>query len=136
MKLVFLMSSLILAASTVVTDSPNEEPDDLSSYKTESVLSEKAHLETLLFHNPDAEPIAIEDIHVLELEEEVCYGFDTSKYLPPNFNPLKGKHDLDWSKIDLVELDEEVNLGFDTKDYLPKGFNPYKGMYKHARCNK
>ena len=136
MKLVFLMSSLILAASTVVTDSPNEEPDDISSNKTASVLIEKSHLESELFHNPDEKPIAIQDIHVLELEEEICFGFDTQKYLPENFNPLKGKHDLNWNKIELVELKDQVDLGFNPLDYLPKNFNPYEGMSKKNVCSK
>ena len=46
-----------------------------------------------------------------------------------NFNPLKGKFDLDWNKIKLVELEEEVNLDFETKNYLPEHFNPLKGKY-------
>ncbi len=134
MKLVFLMSSLILAASSVVADVAIDEPEDNVSHKTE--LSEKAYLESILFHNPDAKPIAIEDIHVLEVEEDVCLSFEVSKYLPENFNPLKGKHDLDWSKIDLVELEEDIDLGFDTKDYLPESFNPYQGMFQHSGCTK
>ncbi|PNQ73814.1 hypothetical protein C1T31_05645 [Hanstruepera neustonica] len=124
------MSSLILAASSAVADSIIDEPDDYASNKTETVLSEKSYLETVLFHNPDSEPVAIEDIQVLELEEDVCLPFEISKYLPKNFNPLKGKDDLDWSKITLIELEEDVNLGFDTRNYLPKHFNPYKGMLK------
>ena len=70
---------------------------------------------------------AVEDIHVIEIEEDVDLGFDTRAYLPVGFNPLKGKDDLDWSKIELIELEEEVDLGFDTSAYLPKGFNALEG---------
>jgi len=79
--------------------------------------------------------IAEEEI-VLEIEEEICLGFDTSKYLPDDFNPLKGKHDINWHDIELIELEETVDLGFDSSQYLPSGFNPYKGMTKRIACNK
>ena len=55
-------------------------------------------------------------------------GFDTSKYLPTDFNARIGMHDIDWNTIELYELEEELDLGFDTKDYLPKNFNPFRGM--------
>ena len=136
MKLVFLMSSLILAATTVVTDSPKEEPDEFPSFNSTPILNERMHLESVVFHNPDIAEIAVEDIHVLEIEEEICLGFDTSKYLPDNFNPLKGKHDINWHDIELIELEEDVDLGFDSNQYLPSGFNPYNGMTKKLTCIK
>jgi len=70
----------------------------------------------------------IEDVEVVELEEDVEINFDTTEYLPENFNVLAGKNDIDWSEVELVELEEEVELGFDTKDHLPENFNPYKGL--------
>lgn len=136
MKLVFLISSLILAASSVAADSAIEEPDDLSSIKTEIVFEETKDLESILFHNPDNKPIAIEDVNVLELKEEICLGFDVSKYLPVDFNPLKGKDDLDWSKIELIELEEDIDLGFDTSKYLPDNFNAHRGMETYYVCSK
>ncbi len=48
---------------------------------------------------------------LIEIEEKVELGFDTSRYLPENFNPLKGKDDLDWNTIELIEIEEDVNLG-------------------------
>ncbi|AUP78633.1 hypothetical protein [Flavivirga eckloniae] len=69
----------------------------------------------------------ISSIEVYEIEEEVELGFNTKDYLPKNFNPLKGKGDLDWNTIDICEVEEDVDLGFDTKGYLPKNFNPLKG---------
>lgn len=126
MKLVTLVSSFILVASMTAAGNTLEEPDDITSenFTTESA-EELAHIESLIFHNPDAKPIAIDAIEVIELQEEVSFNFDTKDYLPENFNPLQGKHDLDWSKIELIELEEEVSFDFDVQDYLPKHFNPY-----------
>jgi hypothetical protein len=95
-----------------------------------SVSIEKYKLEKKLISNLedlDTEDIEINEVEVIELEEEVELGFDTSKYLPENFNALKGKNDLDWNTIELVEIEEEVELGFDTSKYLPENFNALKG---------
>ena len=63
-------------------------------------------------------------LDVVEVEEEVDLGFDTSAYLPLGFNAYDG---MEFELIDLevVEVEEAVDLGFDTSIYLPKGFNPY-----------
>lgn len=136
MKLVTLLSSLILAASITVSDNIGEEPEEHPFINTTTVTGEEAYLAHLLFHNPDVKPIAIDAIELIELEEEVSFNFDTKNYLPENFNPLKGKDDLDWSKIELVELEEEVSFNFNTKDYLPKHFNPYVCTKTQLVCNK
>ncbi len=94
--------------------------------------SEQYKLEKLLFTNVDdsnTEALEIDDVEIIEIEETVELTFDTSIYLPENFNPLKGMHDLDWSTIELIEIEEEVELGFDTSKYLPKNFNALKGKY-------
>ncbi|WP_223033717.1 hypothetical protein [Hanstruepera marina] len=137
MKLVTLVSSLILAASMTVSDNVIEEPDDSTSGNLLTVTAEEeAHLESLLFHNPDVKPIAIDAIKVIELEEELTFDFNTQDYLPENFNPLKGKHDLDWSKIELIELEEELTFNFNVKDYLPKHFNPHACIKTKMVCSK
>lgn len=74
------------------------------------------------------ESLKVEDIEVVELEEDIEINFDTTEYLPENFNALAGKNDIDWSKVELVELEEDIELGFNTEDYLPKNFDPYQGM--------
>lgn len=74
------------------------------------------------------ESLKVEDIEVVELEEDIEINFDTTEYLPENFNALAGKNDIDWSKVELVELEEDIELGFNTEDYLPKNFDPYLGM--------
>ncbi|GAA4269381.1 hypothetical protein [Hyunsoonleella aestuarii] len=70
-----------------------------------------------------------DDFDLVEVEEEVMIPFNTLSYLPKGFNPLKGKDDLDWSKIELIDVMEEVDLLIDTKAYLPKNFNPLKGLH-------
>ena len=54
------------------------------------------------------------DRKIIEIEEEVL-GLDTKQYLPEGFNALKGKDDLDWSKIELVEIEEDLELNSHSK---------------------
>jgi len=96
----------------------------------DNLSTEKLKLEERLFTNEEyanSENLEINEIEVVELEEEVKLDFDTSMYLPENFNALEGKNDLDWSTIELIEIEEEVELGFDTSKYLPENFNALKG---------
>lgn len=136
MKLLTLISSLILVASMTVSDNTSEEPDENAAINETVVTNEEAYLENLLFHNPEVKPIAIDAIEVLELQEDVSFSFDTQDYLPENFNPLKGKNDLDWSKIELIELEEDVSFNFNVNDYLPKNFNPYACTKTKTVCSK
>ena len=97
---------------------------------THNATIEKQKLEKTLMHNSgilDIEALDINAIEVIELEEDIVLGFDTSNYLPEGFNALQGKNDLDWTAIALIELEEDVTLGFDTSNYLPVGFNALKG---------
>jgi len=97
-----------------------------------SLSSEQQALEKVIFskvENSNTENLEINDIVIIEIEEDVELGFDTSMYLPENFNALKGKHDLDWNSIELIEIEEDVELGFDPSMYLPKNFNALKGKH-------
>ena len=119
-----LISGILLTFTTVATASTN--PNFI-----ESEL-EIIELESNLFENYNDESLNVNDIHVVELEEEVEIDFDVTAHLPENFNALKGKNDIDWSSVELIELEEDIELGFNTKSHLPENFNPYKGMF----CNK
>ena len=124
-RLAFLFTMLI---SLPATAGIIKECDTLIN----SFNSEQHKLEKIVFANVEdsaSEIIDVSYIEVIELEEEVEMCFDTSMYLPENFNPIKGLHNLDWSLIEVIELEEEVELGFDTSRYLPKNFNALKGMY-------
>ena len=108
MKLLITLSSLLLFTITAT-----------------STLSENEFA-----HKEPTTPIAINDIVIYEVEEEADICFDTEKYLPENFNALKGKYDIDWSKMDLVdEPEDELEFDFDTKAYLPENFNALKGSH-------
>ena len=117
MKLLTIFSSLLLITNMTTSTNKTQESNSI----------DQIYLEVT--HKEPNSPIAIEDIIIFEVEEEADICFDTSKYLPENFNPLKGKHDLDWSTIELVEEpQEELTFDFDTSAYLPEGFDPNKGM--------
>jgi hypothetical protein len=126
---IYLLTFLLSALFTLnITAKINKDCDTINN----SSNIEQRELEKFLFANVEAsnsEQIDISDIEVIEIEEEVTLGFDTSNNLPENFNPLKGKHDLDWDAIELTEMEEEVELGFDTSKYLPKDFNALKGKH-------
>ncbi|MFX0557459.1 hypothetical protein ACOCEA_11720 [Maribacter sp. CXY002] len=74
----------------------------------------------------NTEPVNIDEITFIEIEEEIDLGFNTADYLPIGFNAYQGM-DFTIDDIDFTD-DEEIDLGFDTSVYLPKGFNAYVGM--------
>ena len=122
-----LLFSLLIAfnASAMIDKTPDSSLKTLEEIELENIIFESTYDIT-------AEAFDINFIEVIELEEEVEISFDTKKYLPEGFNPLKGMHDLDWSTIELIELEEEVDINFDTNNYLPDNFNPYKGMHSNS----
>ncbi|SFN93088.1 hypothetical protein SAMN04487989_106160 [Bizionia echini] len=115
MKHLLFLSAIILSVSTCVA----------SNLVTEIFTDN-------LGHNPNhpkdiSTLVDVQDIYVIELEESIDLGFDVNQYLPSNFNPLKGKDDIDWNTITLIEIPENESLGFDHTVLLPKDFNPLKG---------
>jgi hypothetical protein len=121
-KLILLLAVLIgsnaYAISGIATNNTK------NNYKT----LEELYLEAELFESDFA--LEVNSIEVYKIEEEIILNFDTRMYLPEDFNPLKGIHNLDWNTIELVEFEEEVELDFDTKKHLPKNFNAISGMYE------
>ena len=84
---------------------------EMDTYFTESLLTES-----------DVVELKIDDIIVLEEEENIDLGFDTSEYLPVGFNPYEGMvFNLD--EIEYLEEEEEIVLDFNVEDYLPENFN-------------
>ena len=123
-RLILLLAVFIVSNASALA---GNIPDDIkrSSFKT----LEQLNAEALLFNNNEIyeEEFDIDQLEIIEIEEEIDLGFDTSQYLPEGFNPLEGKDDIDWSTIELIEIEEEIDLGFDTAAYLPEGFNPLAG---------
>ena len=68
------------------------------------------------------EVVAWYDVTYLE-EETLDLGFDTTLYLPDDFDPKAVPTDLDGINY----MEEEIDLypEFDTAEYLPEGFDPY-----------
>ena len=129
-KLPLLFSLLITITINAKTETSTEFSN--SSLEFITLKINQFELEDNLFSDLQDVTLNIEDIEVFELEEDIQIAFDTTEYLPKNFNVLAGKNDIDWSKVELIEIEEEIELGFDPKDYLPMGFNPYRGMdFKH-----
>ena len=121
-------SILILFVLFAFSANANAEPKENPMDNFISSQIETLELEFELFGTPNKEEIVdIATIDVLELEEEVNFDFDTSEYLPLDFNANDGMN-LDWSTIELIEVEEDIKIDFDVKAYLPCGFNPYRGM--------
>jgi len=127
------MYKLSLLFSLLISLTINAKTENQSAYNnsnSEFIALEinQFEIEQDVFSNVVDLTLNVDDIEVIELEEDVDINFDTTQYLPENFNPLAGKNDIDWSNVELIDLEEEVTLGFNTKDYLPENFNPYHGM--------
>jgi hypothetical protein len=126
-KLSLLFSMLITLTINAKTANSNE----LCNLNSEFIALElnQFELELNVFSDMYDITLNVEDVEVVELEEDVEINFDTTEYLPENFNVLAGKNDIDWSEVALVELEEEVELGFDATKYLPDNFSALAGKY-------
>jgi len=118
-----LILFVLFAFSANANVEPNENP--LDNYIADQI--ESLELELELFGTTKEEIISIASIDVYEVEEDLNFDFDTSEYLPLNFNAQEGMN-LDWNSIELIELEEDVEFEFNVQAYLPCGFNPYQGM--------
>ncbi|PWL40463.1 hypothetical protein DKG77_06540 [Flagellimonas aquimarina] len=84
----------------------------------------------LLAFNVNAKPLVTMDedfdinkVIFIEEDQDWELGFDTSKYLPENFDPYSGGFSV--KAINFVDECDEIELGFETTGYLPEGFDPY-----------
>jgi len=65
----------------------------------------------------------LNSVDYVELEEGTELGFDTSVYLPENFDPYSD--DIAVNSINYIE-EEEDTLDFDVQEYLPENFDAYQ----------
>ena len=121
MKKLAVVFSLLMLFTSVSNGQGNIPISSLNDEYVETEI-EMYDLEQELFYSNEEQAIAVNDVTVVELEEEVEINFDTKKHLPKRFNAKKGMHDINWDNVELIELEEEVEIGFNTEDYLPKGF--------------
>ena len=106
----------------------NVEPKDTPMDSFISDQIEALELEIELFGTPLNDGILnVQSIKVCEVLEEVNFAYDTSEYLPLNFDVNDGKN-LDWTNIELLEEEEDVEFNFNVKEHLPSDFNAYFGM--------
>ena len=118
-----LILFVLFAFSANANVEPKENP--LDNYISSQI--ESLELELELFGTTKEEIISIASIDVYEVDEELSFDYDTSEYLPINFDAKEGMN-LDWNQIELIEVEEDVEFEFDVKAYLPCGLNPYHGM--------
>ncbi|MBT8273770.1 MAG: hypothetical protein KJO77_08185 [Bacteroidia bacterium] len=122
-------SILVIFALFALNVNANTEKNENPFTDFISFEIEKFELEQELFgETTNDEAVSIASLDVYEIEEDLELGFNTSDYLPSDFDARKGMKDIDWNTIELYEIEDDYEIGFDTKAYLPKGFNPYKGM--------
>lgn len=69
------------------------------------------------------EEFNLSSVAFIEFESNTELGFDTSKYLPENFDPYTGEVAVE--SLNFIE-DDRIELGFDTTKYLPEDFDPYR----------
>lgn len=84
----------------------------------------------LLAFNANAKPLTTMDedfdiskVIFIEEDQDWELGFDTTKYLPENFDPYSDGFSV--KAINFVDECDEIELGFETAGYLPEGFDPY-----------
>lgn len=75
--------------------------------------------------NEIAKPVEFDlsQVEFVEVDEAINLGFDSSNYLPEDFDPYTTS--INMKSIDFIEEDK-VDIKFDTEDYLPEGFNAYQ----------
>ena len=73
--------------------------------------------------------IGVNDIHFIEVEQEIDLGFNPYDYLPTDFNPYTGI-ELAIDDINYIEEEVEIDLGFDVQRYLPKNFDAHQCIVK------
>lgn len=125
MKNTALLLSTILVSLSLFSFSGKDKclnSDDINCY----IESHNPFAEGLLM-DEEVRNLSLDQINLIEDEEEIKLGFDTTTYLPLGFNAYAGM-DLDLNSIIVEELDEEIVLDFDPAKYLPLGFNAYDGM--------
>lgn len=73
--------------------------------------------------NAPTEDFDIDKIVFIEEDQDWELGFDTTKYLPENFDPYSEVVSIE--TINFIDECDEIDLGFETIGYLPEDFDPY-----------
>lgn len=126
MKKIKLIFGLVLVAGVLISFTAEQKHRKEMKVANASLFNDANNpFEEVLKMQANVVSLNASDINVIEIEEDIDLGVDTSVYLPYGFNAYKG-YQLDIADINVIEIEEEVELGFDVNDYLPANFDPYK----------
>ncbi len=130
-KLLLIYGSVLLSSTAIANDQQNtkvvevqsETPGSLENSLTTLNISAELNDSTSEMTDYASYELNLNEIVYLEEEPDLDLGFDTTDYLPEDFNPYESYFDL--NSIIYLENKVEPALGFDTKEYLPENFDPY-----------
>ncbi len=127
MKKIKLIFSIILVAGVLISFTAEQKHRKEMKIANASLFNDVTNPfeEVLKDQANEITLVPSQDLNVIEIEEDIDLGIDTSAYLPYGFDAYKG-YQIDTADICVIEIEEEVELGFDVNDYLPANFDPYK----------
>ncbi|RNC92753.1 MAG: hypothetical protein ED555_06700 [Allomuricauda sp.] len=107
--------------------------NSFTAIEFDAEVIEEAPLAVMTFKIEEPVELSLREIDFIEEETEIDLGFDTSAYLPEDFNAYEVYFDL--NSVDYIESDTAIDLGFDTSKYLPEDFNAYEGSFDLTAIN-
>nr|WP_298923633.1 hypothetical protein [uncultured Allomuricauda sp.] len=123
-KLLMIYGCLLISGTAVAEE---QQSTTLVAQTTAKTVSTFERNYTVLNSNTeiikDSFTLNLDEIEFIEKESEIDLGFDTSNYLPEDFNPYEIYFDL--NSIIYIEDENELQLDFDATYNLPEGFDPY-----------
>ncbi|WP_422858120.1 hypothetical protein ACOKFD_11820 [Flagellimonas sp. S174] len=134
-RLVIFYGCALLASSAIAEiqqkswdfNHPNMEVVLNSTNAIVSNNVEDLSISTELFCTPCMEQITDADLDINEIdyvtEDTIELGFNTSDYLPENFDPYTAYLDID--SVVFVEDEPEFIADFNTQTFLPQNFDSY-----------
>ncbi|SEK76944.1 hypothetical protein SAMN04488008_102127 [Maribacter orientalis] len=127
MKKIKLIFGLVLVAGVLISFTAEQKHRKEMKIANASLFNDVTNPFEEVLKDQANEVILVSsiDLNVIEIEEDIDLGIDTSEYLPYGFDAYKG-YQIDIADICVLEIEEEVELGFDVNDYLPANFDPYK----------
>jgi len=138
-KLLVIYGSVLLSSSAVAAPQESTSPvihkskaftrtlmNDFTANEFDADIQVETSYYVMEFNKKEPVVLNSTEIEFIEEVNQVELGFDTSKYLPKEFDPYADT--LDINSVNFIE-EEEIDLGFDTKDYLPEGFNSYETYF-------
>ena len=130
-RIAILYGCVLLASSAIAEEQQSTLTFD-TLYKAVSAENLLEDLNDIEKEEVDETSLILSEIVYVE-EDDVALGFETSDYLPEDFDPYTYYFDL--NSIEFVEDENEMDLGFDTRPLLPEGFDPFSDNVGLASIN-